>query len=87
MRYNPIKQILYTDNGQKIKELNCPELVKWNELKPTNDKNRMCNLCQKSIIDTENLTDIELLNLVKQDDNICFKVGLNQDNVALTMNT
>ena len=87
MRYNPIKQILYTNNGLKIKELNCPELVKWNDLKQTEDKNRMCNHCQKSIIDTESLTDFELLNLVKQDDNICFKVGLNQNNVTITMNT
>jgi hypothetical protein len=87
MRYNPIKKIVYTDSGQKIKELNCPELVQWNELKPTNDKNRMCSLCQKSIIDTENLTDFELLNLVKQDQNTCFKVGLNQSNVIITMNT
>jgi hypothetical protein len=88
MKFNPNTKNLYTDSGKKIKQLSCPKNVQWETLgfEDANFKNRVCFHCDKSIIDTENLNDTDLLNLIKEDEHTCFKIDFNQENVIIINN-
>ena len=83
MKYDPINKHLYTDNGILIKRLHCPLKVKWNELKYNyiNNKNNLCKHCDKSIIDTSQLPDKKLYNMVKENPDLCLKIDLNNNNI------
>ena len=44
---------------------------------------RMCSGCEKTIHDTEHLSDDKIEHLLVKDPQACLKVGLNQDNVKI----
>lgn len=88
MKFNPITSQLFTDKGLLIKKIECPFKVKWNDLeknKSTNDF-RTCNNCDNVVLDTKYLSDLDLLNKIKENENTCFKVNLNQDNLKIIHN-
>lgn len=83
MRFDPIKKEIYTDEGEFIKQMNCPYKMNWDNLEVTDNTYRICLNCNHLIVDTELLTDIEILNIVKDNPSTCFKVDLNQPNIKL----
>jgi hypothetical protein len=86
MKFDPITKDVFTDQGEFIKQLNCPYKMNWETLEGTNPEIRKCSNCDHFIINTEHLGDSELLNVVKQNPEVCLKIDLNQDNVKLTSN-
>lgn len=86
MKFNPITKEVYTDKDQFVKKLNCPFKMKWDDLEQTNSTFRKCSNCESLIINTKYYTDNELLEIIKQKPNTCFKVDLNQHNVKLISN-
>ena len=84
MKFNPITKELFTDNNLLIKKLECPFNINWKDLSlTTTDGVRSCNLCEKTITDTNALTDEVVVEMVKLDANICLKVNLNQANIRM----
>ena len=85
MQINIDSKELFTDMGQFIKKLSCPYKMKWEELKPNGKDNRtrQCSTCDHAIIDTAFCTDEDLLQLVKNNKESCFKINLNQDNLKI----
>ena len=84
MKFNPITKNLFTDNNVLIKKINCPFYIRWSGLPITKaDGVRRCNLCEKSITDTNGLTDEVVLEMVRLDAKICLKVNLNQTNITV----
>jgi hypothetical protein len=47
---------------------------------------RKCATCDHLIIDTEGMTDHELLKTVRQNPDTCLKVDLNQRNIKIISN-
>jgi hypothetical protein len=75
MKYNLTTKEIFTNDGQFIKKMNCPEKADWDTMDKTdNDLKRMCNICNKSVIDTEFLSDDEVLYLAEKDPTICLRI-------------
>jgi len=80
MKFDTNSNTIYTDNGQFIKEMNCPKNVNWENLKITNNViKRNCDVCNKAVFDTEFLTDEEVLFLARKDPKSCFRIMLSID--------
>ena len=89
MLYNPISKQLFSDNGSFIKQLHCPLQKRWEELKagqnlqPIPLKVRLCESCNKQVIDSSHIKENELIALIKKDPHTCVKIDLNQENIYL----
>lgn len=87
MKYNPITNQLFTDDGAFLKTLHCPLWVEWNNLLTVNAGFRVCNHCTKQVYDTAMLNDNELSMLLSENPNTCLKIDINQPNLTLTHET
>jgi len=84
MKFNPITNVLFSDDGKFIKELHCPFKVEWKTLRANSDiRNRSCTICDREIIDTENLADSEIMSFIGDDPNTCLKLNFNQENLEI----
>jgi hypothetical protein len=86
MKFDPIKKDVYTDDGEFIKQLNCPYKIRWDNLETSNKIFRRCMNCDQLIVDTALLTDVEILSLMRKNPNSCLKISINQDNIKLINN-
>ncbi|NGX85290.1 hypothetical protein [Aequorivita sp. KMM 9714] len=86
MKFDPITKEVYTDKGEFVKTLNCPYKMSWDKLEVINSSSRKCVNCDHLIIDTENLTDHNLLDIIKQNPQTCLKIDLNQQNIQIISN-
>ena len=88
MKFNPITKKLFSDDGQLIKKVNCPYKMQWDDLSPIDNEINIkrCSICDHNIIDTANLNDVQLLNLVRENPKTCFKINFNQQNLKITTN-
>ena len=86
MKFNPITKEIFSNQDEFIKKIDCPFKMSWENLKPTNSSNRKCSICDQVIIDTKQLSDENMIELIKKDDNICFKIDINQNNLTITTN-
>ena len=77
MKYNEKTKELYTNNGQFLKKINCPQIFDWEKMeKGKNDLERKCSICKKSVIDTSFLSDSEILYIMEKDNNTCLKINV-----------
>ena len=73
---------LFSDKGVFIKKLHCPYRIKWQKLNDFKDTvHKACNICDKTIYNSINMNDQQIVDLVARDPKACLKVGLNQNNV------
>ena len=86
MKFNPITKDIYTDKDEFVKRMNCPYKMSWDNLEATNSTLRKCANCDHVIVDTEVLTDNEILKMVKQNSDTCLKIDLNQQNIKIVTN-
>lgn len=86
MKFNPLTKDIYTDKDVFVKTMNCPYKMSWDNLETTNSPIRKCANCNHSIVDTEDITDDELLKIVRQNHNTCLKIDLNQHNIKIISN-
>lgn len=86
LEFDPIHSTLRDINGRVLKKLGCPKLKSWDSLAVSSDTGMMkrhCDSCEKSVIDTAFLTYEEVVDAVKQDPDVCFRVRLEQDNIEI----
>lgn len=83
MKLNLITMDIHTDKGEYIKTLDCPFKINWDSLEVVNSDIRKCTNCDHVIIDTKDLTDNDLLQLVRQNPDTCIKIDLNQKNLLV----
>ena len=86
MMFDPITKDIYTDKGEFIKRMNCPYRLSWDNLEATNSTMRRCSNCDHLIVDTEVLTDDDLLKMVRRNPDTCLKIDLNQLNLKIVSN-
>jgi hypothetical protein len=76
MKFDQNSNTLFTNSGQFIKKMNCPKNINWDNMKKTNNViERICDICNKVVFDTEFLKDEEVLFLAKKDSKSCFRVN------------
>lgn len=85
MKFNPITNKLYTDDGKLIKQMYCPYVdLKWNDLASMdNSLNRFCAICESSVVETKDFGDDALWNLLQEKPDTCLKVDMNQKNIRI----
>jgi len=85
MKFNPITNTLYTNNGKLIKKMHCPyPSLKWSALSSIDGSmDRFCDICEHSVIETKEQTDERLLKLLQNDPDTCLKIDFNQDNIRI----
>jgi hypothetical protein len=86
MKFNPLTKEIYTDKGEFVKTMNCPYKMNWDNLETTIINMRKCANCDHLIVDTEVITDDELLKMVRKNPDICLKIDLNQQNIKIVTN-
>jgi len=73
---------LFSDKGTFIKKLHCPYYIKWQELDDFKSSvHKTCSICSKTIYNSINMSDHQIVDLVARDPEACLKIGLNQNNV------
>jgi hypothetical protein len=76
MKYNPDTKELFTDNGILLKKMQCPINVDWESMQAgKNDLEKICLHCNKPVLNTDFLTEDEVMFLLKKDGNKCLKVN------------
>ena len=86
MKFDPITKEIYTDKNEFVKRMNCPYKMNWDNLEDTNSTFRKCANCDHLIVDTEFITDDDLLSMVRHNPNTCLKIDLNQHNIKIVSN-
>ncbi|KAF0128497.1 MAG: hypothetical protein FD155_3239 [Bacteroidetes bacterium] len=86
MKFNPLTKEIYTDKDEFVKTMNCPYKMSWDNLEAAYSNMRKCATCNHLIVDTEVLTDDELLKMVRQNPATCLKIDLNQQNIKIVTN-
>lgn len=89
MKYNPLTKTLFTDKGEFIKELNCPFKPKWEVMQSIQGElsKRNCSFCDHSVLDTMEISDENLLEIVRKKPDTCLKIDPGQPNVILSLST
>lgn len=78
------KKELFSDNGTFIKKLHCPYLIRWKNMSTVDGvSDKMCSICDKTVFDTEAMSDKDVINLIGQDSDACLKIDLNQKNITM----
>ena len=84
MIINLKENTIYTDDGEFIKKLECPQDITEEDLEnsESNPLIKHCVYCSKGIYKTENLTDAELKEMVARDPKVCFYIKSGQKNIS-----
>ncbi len=85
MKFNPITNILYTDNNKFIKKMHCPyPSLKWGNLSSIDGSmDRFCEICESNVVETKNMSDEVLFQLLQDDPETCLKIDWNQENIRI----
>ena len=86
MKFDPLTKDIYTDKDEFVKRMNCPFKMIWDNLEATKSTLRKCENCDHLIVDTEGLSDDELVKIVRQNPDTCLKIDLNQHNIKIVSN-
>ena len=85
MKFNPITNELFTDGGLLLKKLHCPLNKQWENLSQAIPlKGKLCDHCDKVIIDSSLLNEEDVAELMQNDPSTCLKVDINQENLIIT---
>ena len=85
MKFNPVTNYLYTDEGALIKKLHCPLHTTWEAMDQTSEfRTRKCEGCKRPVHDTAFFKDHDLLQIIESDPHTCLKVDLNQNNLIVS---
>jgi hypothetical protein len=83
MKIDPQTFDLFTDSGEYLKTLFCPRKMRWEEMKPTDSKSRMCESCSRNVYDTATLKDSDLQQLLQREPEACLSISITQDNCTV----
>jgi len=85
MKFNPITKNLYTDDNRLIKKMHCPyPSLQWQDLASIDGSmDKMCDICEHSVVETKIYTDEALLKLLQEEPTTCLKVDWNQENIRI----
>lgn len=83
MKINPTTKETFSNAGVFLKRLHCPASVMWKDMTENESNTIACSQCDKTIYDTEHLSDAEIEHLLAKDPQASLKVSLNQDIIKI----
>ncbi len=85
MLFDAESRTLFTNHGEVIKQLECPRSKCWDELEVLDDADlkRHCRDCEKHVVDTRDLTDLQVQVLVQYDPTVCLHIDSDHGNLTL----
>jgi len=66
---------IYSDKGVLLKTISCLKKVSYSSLVRKTDKHMLCSSCQKNLIDTDNISEEELVDTLKKDKDTCLVIN------------
>ena len=72
---NIIDKKIFTKEGVYLKSINCPKKVSLKDLRTDIEKTLYCKNCEKSILDTEYMSEDKLIEILKKDKDTCLKIS------------
>lgn len=82
MIFNLSTKELFSDEGDFIKKLHCPYYIKWRELDSSKgSSHKTCGLCKKTIYNSTDMNENQVVDLVTSNPEACLKIDLNQNNI------
>ena len=66
---------IYSNKGVLLKTIHCPKKVSFNSLIRKTDKRMLCSTCQKNLIDTNNVSEKELVDILNKDKDTCLVIN------------
>ena len=66
---------IYSDEGVLLKKIDCPKKVSLGSLIKKTDKYLLCSSCQKNLIDTNNVSEKELVDILTKDMDTCLAIN------------
>ena len=70
------KKRLYSESGEFLKEIHCPRAVKNVDLTPGGEGHFQCSKCDHLVLNTDLMTEKEIVQLLKREPNTCLKINL-----------
>lgn len=67
---------LFTSSGEFLKTIACPKNVDTDSLKPDGDGNYVCKMCTHKIFNTDEMSELELVNLLRRHPGACLSINL-----------
>lgn len=80
MRFIVRDRLLETDDGELIKEFDCPLEKHWDDLLPwahdwreeePNDRKRLCGACSKAVVNFQHYSESQIIALVEVNPEVC----------------
>ena len=66
---------IYSDNGVLLKTISCPKKVSYSSLIRKTDKHMLCSTCHKNLLDTDNVSEEELVGALRRDKDTCLVIN------------
>ena len=66
---------IYSNKGVLLKTIHCPKKVSFNSLIRKTDKHMLCVSCKRNIIDTDNISEEELIDILTEDKDTCLVIN------------
>jgi hypothetical protein len=66
---------IYSDKGVLLKTIICPKKVSYGSLIRKSDKYMLCSSCHKNLIDTDNVSEEELVDALIRDNDTCLVIN------------
>ena len=72
---NIIDKKIFTQEGKYLKTIECPKKILASDLEQKDTQTLYCNNCEKDIIDTQYISEIELINILTKNKETCLKIS------------
>lgn len=67
---------IYSSDGEKLKDIKCPRSMMQSDLVQRTDKNFDCSNCMEVIVNTDWMSEQELVSLLKAAPRTCLFINL-----------
>ena len=67
---------IFDQDGNWLKSIHCPKLVQRKDLIAGSGNKYSCSLCEKTIHDTDHMTEEAVVGLLKKDPEACLSINL-----------
>lgn len=67
---------IFSEQGELLKEISCPKKVTADAIEASESGCLNCSSCNKEIINTDIMSELELIDLLKRDPETCLTVSL-----------
>ena len=68
-------RVIFSKDGEKLKEINCPKRTELRDLIPSSRGDYHCAGCQKEIFNTDFMSEAQLEALLKASPNVCLYIN------------